>query len=55
MKVSFKLALNIDNKSLKIPKKILEENLKLWPYDKSGFLMTAFILNLLKTNSITEE
>lgn len=55
MGVFFKLALNTINKSLRVSKILLEENLKLWPYNRSGALVAVLVLGLFEADNATEE
>lgn len=55
MRIFLKLALNIINKGLAVPKIPLENNFKLQLRNKSGVLVAVFIFDLSKIDSAMEK
>ena len=50
-----KLTPNTINEGLGTPEILLEESLELWPRDKSGAFVAAFVLSPSKADGTTEE
>ena len=54
LRVSFKLILNIIDKSLKIPKVFLEKGFEIRPNNRKNTFMAILVLNLSEVNNITK-